>query len=104
MQAGEAYFERHNQGTGTVYRNIGDEYCLEVPGSKWATLPNVIENDQAKSLWDFQIQTDNMMMANQPDILVVDKRDKKAGVVDVTIPRDSDIRKRNMKSLRNTEG
>ena len=63
-----------------------------------------MEKNCAKILWDFQIQTDKMVVANQLDFVVVDKRDKKAVVVDVAIPRDSDIRKRNMKSLRNTEG
>ncbi|KAI3358847.1 hypothetical protein L3Q82_015245, partial [Scortum barcoo] len=27
--------------------------------SQWATPPKVVENDHAKVLWDFQIQTDN---------------------------------------------
>lgn len=30
------------------------------------------ENDQAKILWDFQIQTKKLDMANQPEIVMVD--------------------------------
>ena len=45
----------------------------------------MIENDKAKILWDFQIQTDKMVVANQPDIVMVDNWDKKAVVVDVAI-------------------
>uniref|UniRef100_A0A668ULD2 Peptidase M60 domain-containing protein n=1 Tax=Oreochromis aureus TaxID=47969 RepID=A0A668ULD2_OREAU len=37
-----------------------------------------MENDRAKILWDFQMQTDKMVVANQPDIVVVDKQ-KKSG-------------------------
>ncbi|KAI3355858.1 hypothetical protein L3Q82_004410 [Scortum barcoo] len=88
MLAGKAYMERHNQVAGIVYRNICTEFGLEVPRSKWATPPKVVENDRAKNLWDFQIQTDKQVMVNQPDIVVVDKEQ-----IDVAIPSDSNIRK-----------
>ena len=68
MLAGKAYLEHYNQVADIVHRNICAEYRLEVPGSKWTTLPKVIENNQAKILWDFQIQAGKMFVANQPDI------------------------------------
>lgn len=33
------------------------EYGLEVPKSKWDLPLKVVQNDQAKVLWDFKIQT-----------------------------------------------
>lgn len=42
----------------------------------------MVENNRAEVLWDFQIQTDKMVMANQPDIVVVIKQQKKAVDVD----------------------
>ena len=33
----------------------------------------MVENDQAKILWDFQIQTDKLVIANQLNIVVTDK-------------------------------
>ena len=39
-------------------------------GSKWTTLPKVIENGRTEILWDFQIQTDRMAVANQLNIVV----------------------------------
>uniref|UniRef100_A0A3Q0TB59 Ion transport domain-containing protein n=1 Tax=Amphilophus citrinellus TaxID=61819 RepID=A0A3Q0TB59_AMPCI len=50
-----AYTEHHNQVAGIVYRKICAEYDLEVPRSKWDMPPRVVENDEGKSLWDFQI-------------------------------------------------
>ena len=47
--------------------------------------PKVIENDRLQEFW---IQTDVMMTANLPHIVVVDKQ-KKAIVVDAGIPSDS---------------
>lgn len=46
------------------------------------TPPKVVENDQAKILWDFQIKTDKMLMANKPDTVVVEKLQKKAVLID----------------------
>ena len=75
--------EHHNQVAGRVYRNICTDYGLEAPRSKWKTSPQVVENDQAKILWDFQIQTGKLMTGNQMDIVLIDKQQKKAVVRDV---------------------
>lgn len=104
MLAGKAYMERHNQVAGIVYRNICAEYGLETPGSRWETPPKVVENDRAKILWDFQIQTDRMVMANQPDIVVVDKKQSRAVVVDIAIPSDGNIRKKEHEKLEKYQG
>ncbi|KAK7922439.1 hypothetical protein WMY93_009341 [Mugilogobius chulae] len=104
MLAGKAYMERHNQVAGIVYRNICAEYGLETPSSKWETPPKVVENDRAKILWDFQIQTDRMVMANQPDIVVVDKEQRRAVVVDVAIPSDGNIRRKEHEKLEKYQG
>lgn len=53
----------------------------------------VVDNDCAMILWDFQIQTDKQVMANQLDIVVVDKVDKKAVVIDVAASNGSNIKK-----------
>lgn len=52
---------------------------------------------------NFQIQMDNFLMANQLDILVLEKQKKKAAVIGVAIPDNSNIR-RNKRSSRNTKG
>ena len=85
--------ERHNQVAGIVYRNICTEYGLEVPILEWKTPPKVVENDWARILWDLQIQTDKLVLANQPDIMLIEKEQRKAVLIDVAIPCDSNIRK-----------
>ena len=45
-----------------------------------------------------------MLMANQLDIVVADKRDKKAVLVDVPIPSDSNIRKEEHKKFEKYKG
>ena len=41
-----------------------------------------------------------MMVANLLDIVVVGKRDKKAAVIDVAVPSDRNIRKREHEKLK----
>lgn len=51
----------------------------------------MVENDHLR---DFQINTDKLVMANQPDIVVVYKQRKMAVVLEVAIISDSNIRKK----------
>lgn len=44
----------------------------------------MVENDHA-NIYDFQIQIDQMVVANQPSIVMVDKCQKKEVVIDVAI-------------------
>ncbi|KAF7665893.1 hypothetical protein LDENG_00129980 [Lucifuga dentata] len=104
MLAGTAYTERHNQAAGIVYRIICAEYGLEVPKSKWETPPTVVENGRAKVLWDFKFQTDKQLLANQPDMVVVDKEQKRAIVIDVAVPADSNIRKKEHEKIEKYQG
>ena len=93
MLTGKSDMECHNHVAGIIHRNICAKYGLEVPGSRWETPPKVIENERVKILWDFQIQTDKLAIANQPEIVAVDKHLRTA-VVDVAIPSDGNIRKK----------
>ena len=99
MLGGKADMERHNQVAGRVHRKIYAEYELEVLGSRWETPPKVVANKQVKLLWDFQIQNDKLVMANQPDIVVVDKHQRTAVVVDVAILNYSNIGKKEHEEL-----
>ena len=37
----------------------------------------VLENDTHKHLWDFDIQTDHLISARQPDLIIIKKKKKK---------------------------
>ena len=50
----------------------------------------VLENDTHKLLWDFEIQTDHIISARRPDLIVINKRKKKRNckIVDFAVPAD----------------
>lgn len=56
MLAGRVYMGYHNQVASIVCRNICAKAGLEVTRSKWDAVRKVVENDQVKILWVFQIQ------------------------------------------------
>lgn len=75
---------------GTVYSNWdnGPSVRLNDPKSQWETSSKVVESSRTKILGDFKFQTDEQLLGNQPDIVVVDKEQKAAVVA---VPDDSNI-------------
>ncbi|KAF7640661.1 hypothetical protein LDENG_00024680, partial [Lucifuga dentata] len=73
---------------------------------KWETPPKVVENGRAKVLWDFKFQTNKQLLANQPDMVVIDKQQKRAVVIDVAVavPADSNIRKKEHEKIEKYQG
>ena len=87
------------------------ELCVCAPSmaltllkSRWETPQKVVENKRAKLLRDFQIQTDRKMLANQPDIVVIDKQQEEAVVTDVAVPSDSNTKKKEYEKLEKYQG
>ena len=94
--ASKGYTERHNQVSNIVHRAICEWYGLSQPSEWWELPEKVIENDRAKVLWDFYIRTDKQVIANKPDIVVVDKNTKYTTMIDIAVPSDLNI---NVKEL-----
>ena len=59
----------------------------------------MIENDPAKILWDFYIQTDKQVIANKPDIVVVDKNTKYTTIIDIAVRNDKSIKDKELEKV-----
>ena len=46
----------------------------------------VVENEDVKVLWDFNIQVDKFIEARQPDIILVRKKKKECVIIDIAVP------------------
>ena len=47
----------------------------------------VLENDTHKLLWDFDIQTDHLISARRPDLIIMEKKKKKISkIVNFAVP------------------
>ena len=52
----------------------------------------VLENDLHIFLWDFNIQTDNLIPARRPDLIIIDKKMRTCKIVDFAVPADHRIK------------
>ena len=48
-----------------------------------------MENDVYKLMWDFSIQTDHVIEARRPHLVVVDKKERSCKTIDSAVPGDS---------------
>ena len=48
----------------------------------------VLENDSYKLLWDFNIQTDHLIQARRPDLIIINKKKRICKIVDFAVPAD----------------
>ena len=64
--------------------------CNFEAGDKWYEHEpeNVLENEDYKFLWDFSIQTNHVIEARRPDLVVVDK-ERSCKIIDLAVPGDS---------------
>ena len=54
----------------------------------------VIENDTRKLRWDFDIQTDYLITARRPDLIIIinNKKKRTCKIVDFAVPADHGIK------------
>ena len=45
-------------------------------------------------MWDFSIQTDHVIRARRPNLVVVDKKERSCKIIDIAVPGDSRIEER----------
>uniref|UniRef100_A0A2A4JL63 Reverse transcriptase zinc-binding domain-containing protein n=1 Tax=Heliothis virescens TaxID=7102 RepID=A0A2A4JL63_HELVI len=87
------YLHRHNQVAKIIHQQLALQYKLvdlEVPYYKYAPDP-VLENDHVTLYWDRSIITDRTIVANKPDIVVIDRLARRAMIVDVAVPHDENL-------------
>ena len=51
----------------------------------------VLENDSHEFLWDINIQTDHLIPARRPDLIIINKRKRICKIVDFAVPADHRI-------------
>ena len=52
-------------------------------------------------MWDFNIQTDHVIEAWRPDLVVVDKKDRSCKIIDFAVPGDSRIEEKEKDKIEN---
>ena len=94
------YRKRHDKVAQIVHWNLCKRY--ELPHVKnWYehVAEKVLENQKAKILWDFSIQTDHIIQARRPGIVVKDKELDHTWVIDIAVPGDGRVEEKEQEKV-----
>ena len=59
----------------------------------------VTENDSCKLPWNFYVQTDHVIQARRPDVILIDKEKNECKIIDFSIPYDSRVNAKEMEKI-----
>ena len=87
------YKKRHDGVAKIVHWNLSRQ-CGFKTSKKWYDhqTETVIENEKAKILWDMSIQTDHVIQARRPDIIMKDKELDHTWLIDIAVPGDGRVK------------
>ena len=90
--AKKEYKRRHDNLGKIVHWKLATKCNFEA-GDKWYEheRESVLENEDYKIFWDFSIQTDHVIEAWRPDLVVVDKKERICKIIDFAVPGDNRI-------------
>ena len=73
---------------------------IEVKPKWYEDQPEAVqENERYKILWDFNIQTDHVIEARRPDMIVTERETKFAKIIDFAIPHDSRVNSKEVEKI-----
>ncbi len=87
------YLHRHNLSAKIVHQFLAQRHKLittDDPYYKYEPQP-VLENESTKIYWDWPVITDRTILANRPGIIIIDKINKTAKLIDVAHPNDHNL-------------
>ncbi len=87
------YKRRHDKVAAAVHWCMCRKYHIAC-NDRWYEhrADKVAETDEVKLLWDFHIQTDHVIEHRRPDIVLVNKKEASALIVDIAVPGDTRIK------------
>lgn len=87
------YTERHDNIAKIIHLEMLKYLKIKNPEKKYYEyrLQELEENEHHKVYWNTQIQTDRSVVHNKPDIVWIDKNEKKAYLIDVAVPLDHNV-------------
>ena len=92
------YKGRHDWIVKRIHWDVCRKYGIKVKEKRYEHQPqSVVENENCKILWGFNIQTDHVIEARRPDMIVVDKVKKTCTIIDLDTLRQQSKQQRDGK-------
>ena len=85
------YKTRHDWVGKVIHWELCKKFKFDHTNKWYMNNPaSVLENDTHKLLWDFNIQTDHLIPARRPDLIIINKK-RICKIVDFAVPADPRI-------------
>jgi hypothetical protein len=101
--AKEQYIKRHDRVCPQLHFNICKELGVKLDSELWyEDVPNSVETSQVGKvtiLWHQQVQTDRTIPNNKPDIIIRDNEKGTCMLIDVAIPGDGNVIKKEAEKI-----
>ena len=98
--AQKEYKRRHVWVGKRIHWEVCRKNGIEVKPKWYEHQPEPVqENERCKILWDFSIQTDHMIEARRPDVIVIDKETKFVRIIDFAIPYDTRVNAKEVEKI-----
>lgn len=90
------YLLRHNKVCTYLHYNVCQHYKFpNIPDKWYKHQPEpVVQHEDITILYDQQIRTDRTIKANKPDLVIKNIKEKKCHLIDVSVPADSNVDKK----------
>ena len=87
------YLHRHNAVASYLHWTLCQLHGLKSNALWYEHEPSkIVENENVKILYDFNIYTDKKIQHRRPDLVVVDKKQHKTLLIDVACPMDHNVK------------
>ena len=94
------YKKRHDKVARAVHWSLSKRAGLPYQEKWYNHEPNTVEeNEDYKLLWDMAIQTDRVISARRPDIVIIDKKEKTTTLIDIAVPYDTRIEEKEIEKI-----
>ena len=102
---GQKKYKRQNNAGKIVHWKLARKCNFEAGDNWYEHEPeSVLENDNYKILWDFSIQTDHVIEAWRPDLVVVDKKRRTSKIIEFSVSGDSKIKETEKENIEKYQG
>ena len=91
--AQKEYKTRHDWVGKVIHWEMCKKFKFEITNKWYMHNPeHVLGNNTHKLLWDFDIQTDHLISARRPDLIIINKKKRTCKIVDFAVPADHRIK------------
>ena len=94
------YKKRHDNVARVIHWELS--HMNGIPNAdKWYehSPESVIETEEVKLLWDFNIQTDKEIKHRRPDIVLLNYKEKQCYVIDIACPADARVKEKELEKI-----